>query len=329
MSNSSGPKQYFYAELAKLTEAGFGIREAAAVMQETNLPAAQARLLESVVGGLASGLSIGGAFAASGNVGALESTIITAGERGGRISSAFQHLADYFALVYAARRHAVRALVYPAILLHVGVFAAIIPSGLMRDDPFPELLKTAATILIVGYVVALGLFFLMRVLLRMAEENALLDNAINRIPAVGAARRNMSLARFTKVYHTCVLAGLSMSEAAETSGRASRSGGLYRAGLALAERAREGDMLGPLFIGSNAFPKPFARSYATAEEAGGLDRDLARWSKLFEENAAESTRTLSVLAPKLIYLCILAFVVWQIIGFYAGYLDAIDSIGED
>lgn len=329
MSNSSGPKHHFYAELAKLTEAGFGIREAAAVMQDTRLPANQARLLESVVAGISSGLSIGGAFAASGSVGPLEATIISAGERGGRMSSAFQHLADYFALVHAARRHAVRALVYPVILLHMGVFVAIIPSGMLREEPMSELLRTLVLTLIAAYVAGFVLFLVTRMLLRLAEDQAALDQAINRIPAVGAARRNMAMARFTKVYHTCVLAGLSMSEAAETSGEASRSGALRKTGLDLAAAAREGEMLGPRFIEANVFPKAFARSYATAEEAGGLDRDLARWSKLFEQNAAESARTLSVIAPKLLYLLILAFLVWQILGFYSGYLEAIDSIGDE
>jgi len=323
-----GPKHHFYAELAKLTEAGFGIREAAAAMRETQLPAAQASLLGSVDHGLDNGLSISRAFAASGTLTGLEETIIDAGERGGRLSAAFSHLADYFALVHAARRQALRALAYPLLLLHLGIFIAIVPGGLIRGEPSGPLFRDVVLALLLTYAAGFLAFLGVRALLRMAGENAGVDRAINRLPLIGGARRSMAMARFTKVYHTCVLAGLNMSETAETSSRAARSGSIRAAGLLLANHAREGDLLGPHFIASPVFPKAFSRSYATAEESGMLDRDLARWAKLFEEDASAAARTLAVALPKVLYLFIVAFVIWKILGFYGNYYEMLDNIGE-
>ncbi len=327
MSLQPGRKHHFYAELAKLTGAGFGIREAAAAMRETHVPAAEARVLDAVDRELEAGRSISAAFASSGSLGPLENAILAAGERGGRLSAAFQHLSDYFAMVDAARRHALRALIYPAVLLHLGIFIGTVPLGMLGGGE-GNILRDFVVAVLVAWGIAFLAFLAIRALLRFAEENAAVDHALNRIPFVGAARRNMAMARFTRVCHTCVLAALSMSETMETAARASRSGMVREAGMRLAGTAREGDRLGPAILAEPAFPKSFARSYATAEEAGGLDKDLARWSRLFEENAAGAVRTLAVMGPKVIYFGILAYVAWKIISFWSNYYRMLDGIGS-
>jgi type II secretory pathway component PulF len=324
-----GPKHHFYSELAKLTGAGFGIREASAAMRETHLPPVQSRLLIQLEEGLANGLSITRAFASSGHLSGLEETLLDAGERGGRLADAFSHLADYFALVHQARRRAWRALAYPILLLHLGIFIAIFPGGLIRGEAAAALFTKTSLVLLVTYAVSVVLFLAVRSLLRTAGENPAVDRMINVLPVIGMARRNLAMARFTKVFHTCVLAGLTMSESVETSSRASGSGTIRAAGAQLAEYARDGDLLGAHLIASNVFPKAFARSYSTAEDSGTLDRDLARWAKLFEEDASEGVRTLAVALPKVLYFFIVAFVIWKIFSFYGNYYEMLDNIGKE
>ena len=330
MGFPAAQKHLFYTEVAKLLNAGFGIREAAAVMLETKLPGTQAKLLRELDHQLEAGNSITGAFGGnSGLITPLEHGIIGAGERGGRLAAGFQHLADYFGMLARARRNALQAMVYPLVLLHLGVFVAVVPGALMGGErDFTEILASFFLTLLLIYAAGIVVWLAIRALLRAAPGHPRVDAMLNRVPWLGKARRSMAMARFTMVYHTCLLAGLPMRETVAGAADASRSGLIIGAGRRLAGILEQGGPLGPEFIACRAFPNAFARSYATAEEAGGLDQDLARWSALYQDEASQATKALSVTIPKFFYALIVIFVVWKIIIFWSGYYGILEELGE-
>ena len=330
MAFSAAQKHLFYTEIAKLLEAGFGIRAAAQAMLDTRLPAGQAGLLKEMDRDLEAGKSIAASFGKDlPAITSLERSIIGAGERGGRMAQAFQHLADYFGLLAAARREALQSMIYPLVLLHLGVFVGVIAPALMSGEKsVVEMMIQFALALLVLYGICFVVWLGIRALLRTATVSAQVDAMINRIPLLGKARRSMAMARFTKVYHTCLLAGLSMQETVGSSAEASRSGAIREAGRKMEETLKRGEALGPVFIASGAFPSAFARSYATAEEAGGLDKDLARWSKVYEDDAARGAKALSATIPKVLYAFIVIFIVWTILKIYSGYFDVLDQLGD-
>lgn len=322
-------KHAFYAELAKLVEAGFGIREAGKILQDTALPGPQQRLLDLMQSGLKSGKTIADSFSSDPVlVSDLERSIIGAGERGGRLAPAFQHLSDYFQLLATARSEALRSMIYPIILLHLGIILGGLSGALTEGESTGSIFSGIA--LTLGLVYGIGCVVVMgsRSLLSAARSHAGVDGFLNRIPLLGKARRDLALARFTKVYHTCLLAGLSMQETAATATAAAQSGMIIEAGKQLAATLKTGDKLGPVFIASPAFPKAFARSYITAEESGTLDNDLARWADLFQQDAVRGARRVTATIPKLFYACVVIFIVWKILGFYQHYLDSLDALGE-
>jgi len=330
MAFHAAQKHLFYAETAKLLGAGFGIREAAAAMLATNPPAAQATLLRDLDRELEAGKSIAESFGrGNAQITPLERAIIGAGERGGRMAGAFEHLADYFGMVAAARRDSLLAMAYPIVLLHLGVFVAVVPAALMSGDKgfaaiFGDFLLVLLALYAVGFVVFLGI----RALLGAAPDHPGVDAMLNRIPYLGKARRSMAMARFTKVYHSCLLAGISMKETVATAVGVARSGVIRQAGRRLAEALEHGGPLGPEFIACGAFPPAFARSYATAEESGSLDKDLARWSLVYQDDASRATKALSVAIPKILYALVVAFVAWKIIAFWTGYYGMLNELGE-
>ena len=330
MTSNATHKHLFYSEMAKLLEAGFDIRKAAAVLLDTRLPASQAILLKDLNQGLDAGQSITAAFGKDPKaITELERNIIGAGERGGKLAPAFQHLADYFGMLASARHEAIKAMVYPVVVLHLGIIIGTVPGALMKGQAnVAQILGGLVVTLIVVYAAAIVVFMAVRAVLKMAPENPGIDRLINRIPWVGKARRNMALARFCKVYHSCVLAGISMAETAQMAADASRSGLIREAGVQLVKTAKAGNPLGPRFLADEAFPKAFARSYSTGEEAGTLDKDLARWSKLFQDDAESSAKTLAVMVPKVLYFFIMGYVAWKIVGFYSSYFSILEQIGE-
>lgn len=328
MTPSATHKHLFYSEMAKLLEAGFDIRKAAAVLMDTRLPAPQAHLLKDLNRGLESGQSITVAFSKDRKaITNLERNLIGAGERGGKLAPAFQHLADYFGMLASARRQAVISMIYPLIVLHLGIFVGNVPAALVKGEKTGgQILSDLLVTLLIVYVAAFVLLVVIRVLLKLATENPGIDRLINLVPWVGKARRNLAMARFCKVYHSCLLAGISMTETAKVSAEASQSGMIRFAGIQLVKVAKSGNLLGEPFMAANAFPQGFARSYATGEEAGTLDKDLARWSKLFQDDAESAMKNMSMMLPKVLYFLILGFAAWKVLGFFNGYYESLDSI---
>ena len=327
-----GPRQksLFHAEMAKLLEAGFDIRKAADAMRATRLPRAQESLLDHLSRGLDEGRTIADALAADrAAVGEIERHMLRAGERGGRLAQAFRHLADYFEMIAQARAEILKSRVYPLVMLHLGLVLAAVPGtaildGLDAGELLPRVLRNLA----VAYGMAAVLAFLFRLLWSWAARGAVADRVLLRVPWLGRARRDLAMARFCHVYHACLLSGLPMVETVRVATRAARSGMLLDAGESLAAAAASGHPLGPAFLGCGAFPPAFARSYATAEEAGALDTDLERWARLYQAEAMASLRRAAVALPKFLYLLILLFVGWRIVRFYTGYFQGLEKIME-
>jgi type IV pilus assembly protein PilC len=329
MISNATHKHLFYTEMAKLLEAGFDIRKAAAVLTDTGLPPSQAAMLKDLSHGLDAGQSITAAFSKDAKtVTELERHIIGAGERGGKLAPAFQHLADYFGMLASARREAVKSMIYPVIVLHLGIIVGSLTDVMKGGQTAGAIWGNLVVTLIIAYVSAFVIVMGVRLALRKAQHNAGIDRLINRIPVVGKARGNMAMARFCKVYHSCILAGLTMAETAQLAAEASRSGTIREAGTNLVATAKAGNSLGPQFVASDAFPKAFARSYSTGEEAGTLDKDLERWSKVLQNDAEASAKTLAVMVPKVLYVLVLGFIVWQIFGFYGQHMKEIEQLNE-
>jgi type II secretory pathway component PulF len=191
-----------------------------------------------------------------------------------------------------------------------------------------EIIGGLVVTLLIIYAVCVILFFLGKMVFRKAPTSASVDGMINRLPWISAARRNMAMSRFCKVYHACLLAGISMVETVRVSSEASQSGLVREAGGRILKVANEGTALGPQFMAEPVFPQAFSRSYMTGEEAGTLDRDMANWSNRFQEQAQSSVQSASLNVPKVMYFLMLAFVAWKIIGFFSGYYSELDAIGD-
>lgn len=323
-------KHLFYSEFAKLINAGFDIRKAVEILSQTHLPRRQKGILGGIRKRLGEGRSIAASFKLDPKlVGELELELISAGERGGVLGTAMQHLAEYFGMLAWARREVMKGLVYQFIVLHLAVFVFVVPMrSISHQKSFGALLVDFIWVLAGLYVVcALGatgcMFFW-----RKADKVAWMDYLIRRIPWVGKARRMFALSRFCRVYHSSLLAGLPMREVVRVATNAAQSGKLLEAGRRIEEVTKSGQPLGPQFVKEKVFPKAFSQSYYTGEEAGTLDRDLESWARRYQEAAEGAVRSASVYVPKVIYCGMLLLVAWQIISFFSGYYSFLDSIGE-
>jgi type II secretory pathway component PulF len=319
-------RAHIYNEFAKLVGAGFGIDKAAEAVLAQNPPRGLAAFAGSVKDGLDAGKSIAESVAdAPLPISPLESRLIAAAEKGGRVEDGFAHLAHYFEIVDRNAQRIRTGLVYPVILLHLAVVLPAIPAA-VAGGGWRGFATTVAVQLVVLYIAAAIGAVVFRRLAARAQTDPAPDRLLNRIPLVGAARRNSALSRFCKVFEIFVLAGQRTSEATSAAGQASGSGVLQAASHRVESSLADGNPLGPeLLAYPEAFPNPLARSLATAEESGTLEKDLHRWASLFQTNADEAMTRLSDWGTKLIYAFAVIFVAWQVIRLFTGYLGYLNS----
>ena len=112
-------KVTLYNGLAKMVRAGFGIPKATETLLCQKHSQGARLYLEHLQNSLKSGASLAESTKTVPlhSVSQLEKEIIAAGEKGGQIESAYNHLADYFEVVSKTSRHIRRKLYYPLILL--------------------------------------------------------------------------------------------------------------------------------------------------------------------------------------------------------------------
>jgi type II secretory pathway component PulF len=318
-------KASLYRELAKLTEADFHLDRSLSLLLGQSPAAEKRAYLEGMKRGLESGQSIAESITKNNAalVGGLETSLIEAGERSGKMANAFNHLARYFSAMDGAKRQATGALIYPLILVHLAILLPELPALIVaQEDDHPT--RRIMLGLIGLWAVLLGGAAIWRWLSHRSAESAEIDRLLNRVPFLGSARKHWALARFTQVAHACLLAALNMSETVRIAGKATQSGVLKQGATAAAESIEDGETLSLALAETGDFPAEFVHAIATAEEVGKVDEEMARWTAAETMMANEAIERASLWLPKIGYALVALFTAYRIVsmvqGIYGGML---------
>jgi type II secretory pathway component PulF len=326
-------KALLYRELAKLVGADFHLDRSIDLMLKQQPSHARRTWLQGLQLGLKEGLGVAasitehcGAFSD-----ALEFALIDAGERSGRLGDAFSHLARYFEAWDMAVRQALGAMIYPLVLAHLGIVLPELPTMVTasmegRDLAFSGIFMPLAIL----WLVILSLFLLWRWLSRLGATSAAVDRWLGRIPLIGGVRRHWALARFSQVFHACLLASMRMTECMLLAGGASHSGMLRHASRDAAQRIAAGETIAGAMADVHGFPLVFVHGTATAEEAGTLDHEMNRWAAAEAIEAGDAVQRAAQWLPKIAYGIVVMYVAYRIItmmtGYYGGMMKQIESL---
>lgn len=319
-----------YHELAKLIGAGMHVDRSVELLLEQHPPADIVTYLKGLQRGLEEHLSVAGAVAKhnAALVSPLEVSLLTAGERGGRLESSCEHLAQYFDLRYKSSSKALGALVYPMILLHIGLVLPDLPKLVIGDEVANVALYLLLRLGVMWMVFAAFAFLGWRAL-QSAVHNSAVDRLLNRIPLVGATRRHWALARFCQVFHTGLLAALKMTETLKLAGEASQSAILSEASVQAARKIESGSTLAESLQATDALPKSFNNAVNTAEQAGTLDKEMDRWAKAEAEMAARAQDRVAEWLPRIFYVIVVIYIASRIIGVVSGYYGQINQMLDE
>jgi type II secretory pathway component PulF len=260
----------------------------------------------------------------------LELALIEAGERSGRLSDAFSHLARYFEAWDVAMRQALGAVIYPLVLAHLGIVLPELLALVMASMEGQNLsLRGVFMPLAVLWLILLSSFLLWRWLSPRGAESAVIDEWLGRIPLIGGVRRHWALARFAQVFHACLLASMRMTECMQLAGAASHSGLLRRASKDAAQRIAAGETIAGAMADVHGFPVVFVHGTATAEEAGTLDHEMNRWAAAETIEANDAVQRAAQWLPKVGYGIVVLYVSYRIIGmigYYGGMLKQLEAL---
>ncbi len=258
----------------------------------------------------------------------LETGLIEAGERGGRLDEACQHLAEYFELRQRSVSKAMGALVYPVILAHLGAFFPDISKMMLGGGlaaGFAGVPLRLACLWVILATIAIGALTLSR----LARTSQTADRILSMLPLVGSIRRHWALARFSQVMRTGLLASLKVSEALRLAGGATQSAVMKAGADSAAQSVEQGGTLSDSLRVANAFPFQFNNSVEMAEQSGTMDVEMDRWATVESRLAAQAQDRAAEWLPRIFYLLVVLYVAFRIVGTFTGYYSKLGEAMDD
>ena len=325
-------KARMYRELGKLLGASFPMDKSITMLLNQNPRGPKHDFLAGIDKGFAQRMSFAEAMRVynHGSAGSMELSLIEAGEQSGRLAESCVHLAHYFETWSKGIREARGAMIYPMLLLHLGVVLPEVSRFYMQGALGKETHPAAAILwrLILFWLALLLLWAAWGALTRAAVRSDGTDRLLNRLPLIGAVRRHWALARFTQVFHSGLLAAMRISECLRLGGDASQSGTLLKGSQMAAATVERGGTLSGGLADSRCFPQDFTNSVATAEAAGGMDREMARWAEAEISLATEAQRNAADWYPKALYFGVVGYVAFRIVMMFKEYFGAIFEMAK-
>jgi type IV pilus assembly protein PilC len=134
------------------------------------------------------------------------------------------------------------------------------------------------------------------------------------------------LSRLAMTLESLISAGVNIVEAWDIAAAASGSPALRRAVETWKPELEAGQTPAELVRATSVFPEMFTNLYHSGEISGKLDETLRRLHVFYQEDGTHKLRIVAQWAPRGVYLLVVIFVAYKIIGFWTGYYQNISNI---
>ncbi|MDB6174759.1 MAG: gspF [Chthoniobacteraceae bacterium] len=311
-------KQSLYQSLGQLLRAGVPFPSALDKLSSTARGSLR-QLMHRLRTAISEGKTVGEAFAQEpGLISPMETSVIAAVEKSGRLDHGFQQLAFYYEGLAKAREMVIQKSAYPIFMLHFGVFLLGLPE--LVTSGTTAYLHATLPLLGVLYVAAIFVIVVLPWFREAGTANPAVDRCLRLVPWIGKVRRSFSVARFCMIYQIELDAGVNVIDALLAAGKASRSGLIRSAVESAVPDVRAGGQVGPLLAISGAFPESMMRALIVGEESGSLDLELKRMATEFQAEALLHLENAAKKIGKTIYLLVLLYLGWRIVSTYKNML---------
>ncbi len=263
----------------------------------------------------------------AGGFSVVDCEILAAGEQSGRLEEACRELADYYSHLESGRKRAVAASLYPLFILHLGALLLSVPAAVI-DGNLMKFFTQVGTFLGTAYLAGAVIFSAYWILARSFQSSTFADRLIRTIPVVGGCFWDAALARFCLVLSLGIRSADGVLSSLRRAGRASKSASVEAAADAAVPLIRAGTGFAKALASSRAFPTDLERVFHVAEASGRLDEEITRWAGVYRERFFTRIETLTEWLPRLLYLLIVALVVYRMFGTISLISGAYSSVLE-
>lgn len=270
--------------------------------------------------------------------------LVAAGEKTGRLSNSFAHLAHHMKWVAELRRKIRKAMAYPITLLLVltGVITilmlAVVPklTDFLLSQGFELPIHTRALIATADFfgeywylvltmpiatIVAFVMFY------RYSEEFAYrVDTITLHIPAVGNTVRKIDMARFTHFFAIMFKSGIDVLECLD-GGRKVVGNRVLQASIDMTKKAvSEGNSLTSALRMSNQFPNLVIRMFKVGEDSGNMDESLENITFFYDREVNDAVDALVGMLQPVMTIVMGAIIFWIVASVFGPLYDTFSKI---
>ena len=315
----------FYHQVGMMTEAGLSLVQTLESLNRAKVFRPFARQISQLM----DRLEQGGTFAESaagirGWLPAFDLALLDSGERSGRLDVCFRLLSEFYRQRAQATREVIRQLIYPALVVHVAVFAWAVVDAPQRisSGEIGAYLWDVGSALLPIYLLGLAVFYIAQGSHGFAVR-ALLEKFFGFVPLLGKARRCLSLSRLCLALEALLSAGTPMARSWTLAADASGSPRIQKAVRPFESAIEGGRTPGELLNHFRCFPDMFVSLYQSGEVSGRLDENLERLRVHYQEEGFRKLKLFAVWLPRMLYFFVLSVAAYLIIRFWVGYYEGI------
>lgn len=309
----------FNQELAALLRAGLPLLHGLDLMLERQEDPQFRAVLADIRDRVSSGEDLSDAFAAHGDLfPRLYPPSLKAGERSGELETVLRRFIRYQKLVMDARKRAVSALVYPALLVSLSLVMLlvlsiyVVPSftrfyeGLDAELPWitQAVVGVSATLRQHGWIVVIALVVgavALRRWVRTPTGRVAFDGFKMKIPLLGPVVHMFALSEFCRSLATLLAGGIPLVSALDIAAQAVGNARVRTAIEPEIRRVREGQAFYEALEESGVFPAMAVDMAKVGEATGALDEMLANIADFFDDKVeTQLQRILALVEPAML-----------------------------
>lgn len=327
---SLGRQAALYHQLASLTRSGIGLIEAYEMAVRNPPSRLHVPRLRQAVKLMRSGSTYVEALSMSDpSLDEFEKALLQAGEESGRLDLCFTKLATYYDQMARMIKTLISNLTYPFLVIHLMVFIFPITdlSALVLKGAVFEFIWNKTILLGPAYLI----FFLLAISLQKGRSEGwrrFVENVVKRIPVLGPALRELSIARLALALESLLSAGVSFFKCWRLAGEASGAPSIkikIKSWVPLWESG--GVTPSETLTTDRFFPDMFVNLYASGEASGSLDSALIRLHNHYSEEAERKLILFAQMTPRILFILVLIVGGYHVIAFYRNYFDQIQNLG--
>ena len=270
--------------------------------------------------------------------------LVAAGEAGGILDIIFRRLAVYLEKAAGLRRQVLRAMVYPSVILVVGILVMIVMmtrvlpvfEKMFKDLGAGSLPAVTRFVLSISHAVADHLFILLLGMgafaagfvaaIRTKRGRYIIDSILLRFPIIGPVLRKIAVARFTRTLGTLLNSGVNILDAleivAKTSGNVVVGGAISYA----RDKIAEGKDIATPLLETGIFPPMVVQMIGVGEQTGAMDDMLQKIADFYEDEVDVAVGAMTSLIGPLMVVLLGGAVGGMLIAMYMPIFEIAGSI---